>query len=258
MKETIDLALIHVQESALEKEVRKAEQALVERQRQLRLFKEEVKKETVSQLASGQTTGDPFIDEIIPLLGIEKATIDKIIAFNEALVKGKEILIAVPQRVCTKHVMFPRPGCENEYVTEWGYIFGTLSGERLVFKQKATKSTPRTEITLPLKRYLTWGFENSQREDIKTPVEGPLIIDWIIFGVFDPNDLLFSVIKGNELTGMPNMSGVSLEVPKVIIDGKILGDEKNSEDGRILLALEHGRKNINFATPDEKLAGAHI
>lgn len=110
MKEKIDLAHIHAQEKALEKAVKEAQQALSQRQRQLREFGQEIKKEIAGKLKAGGTTGDPLIDEIIPLLGIEKATIDSILGFNEALLKGKEILIAVPRRECTKHVFMPTPG----------------------------------------------------------------------------------------------------------------------------------------------------
>ena len=254
MKEKIDLAHIHAQEKALEKAVKEAQQALSQRQRQLREFGQEIKKEIAGKLKAGGTTGDPLIDEIIPLLGIEKATIDSILGFNEALLKGKEILIAVPRRECTKHVFMPTPGCENEYVTEWGYIFGTLSGERLVIKQKKERPLPGTELTLPIKRYVKWGFNQG---DADTPTEGPLAIQGHIFDDLSADKLLFSVVKDEELSGMPD-SNSQLQIPMIVIDGKIIGSKKTSVNDAILQATEHGKREIKLPTPTEKLAGMGI
>jgi len=259
MKKKIDLALIHVQERALEKKVREAEQALVERQRQLRLFKEEVKKETAGQLASGQTTGDPLIDEIIPLLGIEKTTIDKILAFNESIIRAKEILIAVPRRECTKHVMFPTESCQNEYSTFVGYIYGIPSGRRIKLELDEKASFIAYSVILPLKKYVKWDFG---RDDIETPTEGPLIVDGSMFCSLNPDKLIVSII-GEDRTPSPlnmSLSTFSTVEPamEVIIDGKIPGDKNTSGYGKTLLALKYGRELMKLPTPSEEIAGANI
>src|ERR1035437_1178218 len=125
---TKGLEQFFVQQRALENQVKKAEVALNKRNNDLRKFNEDIKKEIIRELSSDQTTGDPLTDEIVRWFGLDKPKIDKILAFNESLIKGKEILIAVPRSECTKHVMFPTESCQNEYSTFVGYIYGIPSG----------------------------------------------------------------------------------------------------------------------------------
>jgi hypothetical protein len=259
MKNTVNLDLLFKQQEVLKKKVVEAEKTLAGRNAGLRVFNDATKKQLARELSSGQTTGNPLMDEIVRWFGLDKNAIDKILAFNESLTKGKEILIAVPRRQCTKNVMFPTESCQNEYSTFVGYIYGIPSGRRIKMELDEKASFIAYSVILPLQKYVKWDFG---RDDIETPTEGPLIVDGSMFCSLNPNKLLASIIgevKAPSLRDM-SLSGFSpVEATlEVIIDGKIPGDKNTSGYGETLMALRHGRELMKLPTPSEKIAGANI
>jgi hypothetical protein len=210
-------------------------------------------------LSSGQTTGNPLTDEIVRWFGLDKSTIDKILAFNESLTRAKEILIAVPRCECTKHVMFPTESCRNEYSTFVGYIYGIPSGRRIELKLDEKPSFIVHSVILPLQKYVKWDFG---RDDVETPIEGPLIVDGNVFCNLNPDKLLASIIGEVNTPSLRDMSisGFNAVEPtmEVIIDGKIPGVKNTSEYGKTFMAIKHGRELMKLPTPSEEVSGANI
>ena len=101
------------EQKGLEDLVTVAELDLKEQVNALEQFNDKARTQAAQMVLSGQTTGDPLVDEGLLIFGLDKPKIDRLLAFSNSLVNGKEILIAVHQRVCTKHVMFDTPDCHN-------------------------------------------------------------------------------------------------------------------------------------------------
>jgi hypothetical protein len=171
---------------------------------------------------------------------------------------GKEILIVVPRLECTKHVLIPTPGCENEYAQLTGYIYGIPSGKSLVIRKNDKKNPTNIEIILPLKRYIKWDFEHGNTD---TPVDGPLIVNGGVFNDLDVSKLLAAITMIGKVTPLEAISFRKIHYRpgiEIIIRNKISKARHPSDDGEILVALKHGRSAIKLATPSEKLAGAEI
>jgi hypothetical protein len=100
-----------------------------------------------------------------------------------------------------------------------------------------------------------WGFK---RDDTETPTEGPLVIEGGIFGDdLSADKLLFLLVKDEELSGIPH-SNSQLQIPTVVIDGRVVASKATSMTSAIGMALECGQQKINRSTPTEKIAGAGI
>jgi hypothetical protein len=259
MKETISLDSLFKQQEALKKKVEEAEKTLAGQNAGLRAFNDATKKQFARELLSDKTTGDPLTDEIVRWFGLDKNAIDKILAFNESLIKGKEILIAVSRQECIRHVMFSRPGCENEYATFTGYIYGLLSGEGLVIKQDGGKSR-HTKITLPLKRYVKWNFRQG---NTGIPLGGPLVVDGNTFNDLSADKLLTSIIDEPtdvSITERTIGRAVSPELPVIviIISKPLTEGELLKKYGDVAMAIKYGQGNIRLATSTEKITGEHI
>jgi hypothetical protein len=255
MNDKINLDQWFEDQKVLADKVIETQKALKDQMDTLARFNICTKDELAILIRSGQTTGDPLTDEAILLFGLDKAKIDRILAFDKSLVEGKEILIAVHRRVCTKHVMFDTPTCHNEYATMTGYIYGTLSGEKLVMKRTSEEPQSKPDVVLPLTRYVKWDFE---RNNIVLPAVGPLVLSGSRWGAFRDLGWDTLLLAINPPTTMLTEGDFIPPASQVIIDGNIPGKEGSDEHYKLSGALEHGRRLIQLANPEEKLAGADI
>lgn len=254
MKRDISLARIFAQQNCLKELVQRAEKAVEARNKTLNEFNEKAKKQVVRELSRGKTTGDPLTDEIVAVFGLDKAVIDRILTFNKELMRGKEILVTVPYQT---RFRFGSSLRDDDFTDHTGFIFGILSGDRIMLKTNEGRALGGHSVDLPLRRYIKWGFERNNSE---TPVVGPLTIEDGSFEHLDCDKLL---MLGEELdcgfVSIITMGRTGQERPlKIIIDGKIAKSLPLSDQGQIKMALEHGRQSINLPTPSEKLAGAGI
>lgn len=263
MNTPIDLAKVFAEQNVLETVIREAEAALSSSRSQLQAFNQHKKEELVGELLAGQTTGDPLQDEIVSVFGADRNAIVKILAFNQKLMEGQGILIAVHRSECFKHVMIPTPSNQNEYITRTGYIYGIPSGERLVIR-RCEEKLPRWQsnaVVLPFKRYAKWGFE---RGDTEFPVEGNLSFgENLLGGDLDTFGFLSSIIKD---TSKPHQSR-ELDILETSEPGLEVffdyGDQVDMglglvKNAQIRIALRHGRKLVTVLTPAEKEAAANI
>ena len=257
MSDTIDLGQYFDKQATKAEAVTKAQEALKAKMEVLMQFNKQAKVEIFDALSSGKTTVDPLTDEVILLFGLNRGFIERILAFNIRLIAGKKILIAVHRRDCIKHVIMPSPGNESEYATSTGYIYGILTGRKLVIKRKCEQPPSDIEMILPVARYVMWGF-GQNGNNTETPVEKPLVIGRGNFGSLSCMNLLLSIVNDALPREICEPNDFICSRPQVFIDGVIPGHGDDPELYRISTAFERGHQMIQAATPSEIVAGADI
>ncbi len=246
----IDLVSLFSKQAAIERRVQKISDDLAKEKGRLMTFNTKAKENITKALIAGKTAGVPLLNELIQCFGLDKTVIEKIMAFNGKLMsaKGSELLIAISYQ---KRIRFGGPGdlSDNDFMTCWGYVFGTLSGERLTFDPTSLS------MTIPFSRHILHGFEHGK--DHESTV-GPIIIS--NHGL-EPSTftILHWLMKEHFETGLTRpIDGLRGTGHQVVI---LVGDEisyKGLNKTGCMLNLEDLKKRLLIATPQEKGRGDGI
>lgn len=229
---TIDMDAVFREQAAMETDIARINASLDQEKGRLMTWNANAKDRLTESIKAGGSTGDSLQDEIIQCFGLDKKMIDQLLAFSKSLVeaKGTELMIAISYQ---KHVFFG--GCfgggdrDSDFVTSWGHIFGTLSGERLKL------SPEKLSMTIPFSRYLLRGFEH---EEDRASTTEPLTI---INGALEPSTFTM-------LTGIMGLEEKSSQI--VILVGQDIKYE-NLRGVRLILDLEGLKKQLQNPTPEE-------
>ncbi len=247
MDNIIDLSVYFGNQRNLQTRVEEAEVELDLRRSELQKYNDQMTEKLGIELSRGSSTGDPLQDSIICILGLNETAIERILAFSTQLETAKELFVAVPRQECIKHVNFPTPTSQNQYVTDWGYILGFLSGERLEIKRSTNGGGQTYTLVLPFRRYVKWNFK-FKGGNTEVPVAEPLFAEENVPGDLGPSLLLLSLLE----KGIGFRSCLT-----VVVDGAPLVDN-SLESWKMTAALTTGRNKIQASTSDEQLAGAGI
>ena len=226
-------------------------QELLEAKRALADDAAAAQRKAIESLKNGETTGDPFQDELVPWLGLDsQPKFQGFTDFNRKLIaaKGQELLL-----VCR----YPLPDFPNGFRGEkdilfnWGYVFGVLSGERL-----RIPNAPRDPFFLPFERHFLWGWKGERGSGLT--VNGPLEL----MSFIEPSVCAFSDwVIGKNKTAKPSLEDCGEEITRMFI---LIGDEINperiSKTGCPLSPNELGtvRKGLNAPTEAEKALASAI
>ena len=246
---TIDLGQFIVDQAIIETSVRVLNSKLKAEIERLSKFNSEAKDAITKAIKAGQTTGDPLQDEIIMCFGLDREVIGKILAFSKKLVdaKGKEFLIAISYQKQMCFRLMGRGHSDDDFMTCWGYVFGTLSGERLKLEVKS--EAENWIMTIPFSRHIINGFEHTEDRE---STEGPVTVSGCLL---EPSTLtILSSIMGTQ-TELGSALSKSLRTcaRNVVI---LLGDEINYTDLRktetgCLLNLEDIKERLKKVAPQE-------
>ncbi|HEU5114264.1 MAG TPA: hypothetical protein VFT82_00690 [Candidatus Paceibacterota bacterium] len=120
------------------------------------------------RIASGETTGDRFMDELISRSFMEKERLGQFVAFNRKLVEGKGKLFLIVCRF-EEQTVFSMTGQGDRFDTAEAAVLGVLSGENIGLP-------PRNDaaggITLPFHCHVAWRlgtFDLASKEVIEGP-----------------------------------------------------------------------------------------
>ena len=165
---TIDLEEFFASMKAEEATIAQLTDALLEARDKQASEQECVDRIIISCLNNGETTGDPFQDELIRWLGLDKRALDRFMAFNQRLIaaKGQELLLTCSYRIPTS----VNSGTNQiVYATHDGCILGILSGERMSIEMQPTEAT----IVIPLAHYVAWNWRQQKggMQMVSAPLE---------------------------------------------------------------------------------------
>lgn len=243
----IELEDFFLKQSGLQRDIGEAMQKVNVAQTMLSAFNEDAKTALIESLGLGYSTGDPLRDEVLQIFGLDKEILDKVVAFNDRLIKsrGKEMIAVFPYR---QRIRFGGPGDkrESDYANCEGYVFGVLSGERLKLTRSGENRWDDLKAMIPFDRHVVWGFNGNRTTGALRPKIGVVTLCGHSFlNILDePNAGTFisGIIGGKEA------------------DASILIGEE-VERGMLkfqFTELKEIRKVLHSATPEEQTAGLDI
>ena len=205
----------------------------------------DAKRKIAKRLAAGETTGELLQDELILWGGLDdKDGFDKFLAFDQKLIaaKDQELLL-----ICRHSIPdFPNDlEGRSDPLSNWGYVFGVLSGERL-----RIPDAPRDPIFLPFERHFLWGWRGERGSGLT--VAGPLELMTFI----EPSVSAFSDwVLGKGQTTIPSMEDLDQRQTKmfIFVGAEITEEALRGTGSRLTLdELETVRKGLNAPSEAEK------
>ncbi len=156
--QNIDLAKIFEEQERLRNKVADATAALDKAQSELSQYNAAKKAEIDHLLVSGKSLGDPLQNEAFAVFGLGKNALDKTREFSDLLVKsrGADVLMTFTH---PKRIRFGNSLEKRDFVTQYVYVFGKLSGERLKLTTEANSSFIMTSVAIPFEKHVLWSSD---------------------------------------------------------------------------------------------------
>ncbi len=251
----INLAPLFFQQHELEKRVEGFREGLAKTQQELAEYNARLRTQLCERLEKGETTGSLLQDEVIRLFGLSKTAADRILGWNDRLMKsaGTELLIAISYAT---RFRFGGTVSPEDYITSYGHMLGILSGAAL---ELARGENDEILLTIPFARYVQSGFGDSLRETSVKPHEGALVLK----RSFVQPDAL-SILRHIAFADAPRDSATFMEIPSEYEAKNIgawLGEEITEEaiaKAGMRVGLNASRSCLRKSTREERLRGENI
>ncbi len=156
--QNIDLTNIFEEQERLQRNVANATAALEGAQSELSQYDAMKKAEIDDLLASGMSLGDPLQDKAFLIFGLDKGALEKVREFSDLLVKsqGADVLMTFTH---PKRVRFGKTLEKRDFVTEYIYVLGKLSGERLKLAREEDHTFIMTSVAIPFEKHVLWSSD---------------------------------------------------------------------------------------------------